>query len=56
MHVLAVNSVSTLLNFFNEHLANTPSLAEIQAWNKEDEQIKDADIRGGHDDDSKVCY
>ena len=38
MHVLAVNSVSTLLNYLKEQLANTPSLEEIQAWNKEPER------------------
>ena len=35
MHVLAVNSVSTLLNYLSEQLQNTPSLADIQGWNKE---------------------
>ena len=34
MHVLAVNSVSTLLNYLSEQLQNTPSLAEIQGWNQ----------------------
>ncbi|XP_064645339.1 dynein axonemal heavy chain 6-like [Lineus longissimus] len=31
MHVLAVNSVSTLLNYLTEQLQNTPTLADIQA-------------------------
>ena len=53
MHVLAVNSVSTLLNFLSEQLANTPSLAEIQGWNKEDEEVADADSKAP-DDDAKV--
>ena len=35
MHVLAVNSVSTLLNYLSEQLENTPSLADIQGWNKD---------------------
>ncbi|XP_050398729.1 dynein axonemal heavy chain 6 [Patella vulgata] len=30
MHVLAVNSVSTLLNYLTEQLQNTPTLAQIQ--------------------------
>ena len=39
MHVLAVNSVSTLLNYLSDQLTNTPTLAEIQAYNsfKDDE-------------------
>ena len=41
MHVLAVNSVSTLLNYLSEQLQNTPPLPEIQGWNKtlEDEPM-----------------
>ena len=38
MHMLTVNSVSTLLNYMKEQLANTPSLEEIQNWNKEPER------------------
>lgn len=34
MHVLAVNSVSTLLNYLTEQLQTTPPLAEIQDYNK----------------------
>lgn len=34
LHVLAVNSVQSLLNYYTEQLENTPSLAEIQATNK----------------------
>jgi dynein heavy chain len=41
MHVLAVNSVSTLLNYLSEQLQNTPSLAEIQGWNKVDEESEE---------------
>ena len=32
MHVLAVNSVSTLLNYLTEHLQTTPPLQELQKW------------------------
>ena len=53
MHVLAVNSVSTLLNFLSEQLANTPSLAEIQGWNKEEEETEDAESKAP-DEDAKV--
>ena len=53
MHVLAVNSVSTLLNFLSEQLANTPSLAEIQGWNKEEEAVEDGDSKAP-DEDAKV--
>lgn len=45
MHVLAVNSVSTLLNYLSEQLQNTPSLADIQGWNKAIEEMDTTDIR-----------
>ena len=32
MHVLAVNSVSTLLNYLTEQLQSTPSIADIKGW------------------------
>ena len=35
MHVLAVNSVTTLLNYLKEQLQNTPSLAQIQGKEEE---------------------
>ena len=38
MHVLAVNSVSTLLNYLKEQLQNTPTLAEIQGLEEEDKK------------------
>lgn len=44
MHVLAVNSVSTLLNFLTEQLAQTPAEAEIKTYNEviiEDEEQED---------------
>ena len=34
MHVLAVNSVQSLFNYYAEQLENTPTLADIQATNK----------------------
>ena len=47
MHVLAVNSVSTMLNYLKEQLQNTPTLAEIQgledADKKEEEEAKEED-------------
>lgn len=46
MHVLAVNSVSTLLNYLTEQLQNTPTLAEIQGLEdetKEEEKEKEKD-------------
>ena len=51
MHVLAVNSVSTLLNYLSEQLQNTPSLLEIQGQNEdqkkeEDKDKKDKEVRG----------
>ena len=50
MHVLAVNSVTSLLNYLKEQLQNTPSPTQIQALNEtipepddndEDEEDKD---------------
>ncbi|CAK8691447.1 unnamed protein product [Clavelina lepadiformis] len=38
MHVLAVNSVSTLLNYLTEQLNQTPSEDAIQNWDKEEEK------------------
>ena len=34
LHVLAVNSIQSLFNYFTEQLENTPTLADIQATNK----------------------
>ena len=34
LHILAVNSVQSLFNYYTEQLENTPTLAEIQATNK----------------------
>lgn len=34
LHVLAVNSVQSLFNYYTEQLEHTPTLAEIQATNK----------------------
>ena len=38
MHVLAVNSVSTLLNYLSEQLQKTPTLSEIQTWLRDAEE------------------
>ncbi|CAF0752073.1 unnamed protein product [Brachionus calyciflorus] len=43
LHVLAVNSVQSLLNYFTEQLENTPSIEEIKATNKMPEK-KDDDL------------
>jgi hypothetical protein len=45
MHVLAVNSVTTLLNYLKEQLQNTPSLAQIQG--KEEEKTEEAEEKQG---------
>ena len=50
MHVLAVNSVSTMLNYLSEQLQKTPTLEEIQAWHK------DPDENDDENDNEKVCY
>ena len=41
LHVLAVNSVQSLFNYYTEQLENTPTLAEIQATNKLPEKRDD---------------
>ncbi|XP_054751474.2 dynein axonemal heavy chain 6-like isoform X1 [Lytechinus pictus] len=41
MHVLAVNSVTTLLNYLREQLQNTPTLAQIQGRLDEEEEEDD---------------
>lgn len=58
MHVLAVNSVSTLLNYLSEQLQNTPPLAEIQGWNKEPEEEEAAEKTPPTNDkeEDKVCH
>lgn len=43
MHVLAVNSVSTLLNYLTEQLQNTPTLAQIQGTEEENKEEKSDD-------------
>lgn len=52
MHVLAVNSVSTLLNYLSEQLENTPSTQDIQGWNKETEEEV---TQEENEFDAKVC-
>lgn len=42
MHVLAVNSVTTLLNYLKEQIQNTPTLSQIEG-REEDEDDKDED-------------
>jgi hypothetical protein len=39
LHVLAVNSIQSLFNYFTEQLENTPTLAEIQATNKMPDKV-----------------
>ena len=48
MHVLAVNSVSTLLNYLTEQLQNTPTLAQIQGLEDEasDEKAEEEKVCG----------
>ena len=44
MHVLAVNSVFTLLSYFLEQLQNTPTLAQIQKFQEEAENLDDGKV------------
>ena len=57
MHVLAVNSVSTMLNFLSEQLQDTPALADIQGWNKAAEtEDNEKDVSEEKTEDKKkVC-
>ncbi|XP_072261492.1 dynein axonemal heavy chain 6 [Pyxicephalus adspersus] len=43
MHILAVNSVSSLLNYLVEKMKYTPSSAVIQTWNTNFKQVEAAD-------------
>ena len=43
MHVLAVNSVSTLLNYLSEHLQTTPPLQELKRWITDLEEVPNDD-------------
>jgi dynein heavy chain len=45
LHVLAVNSIQSLFNYFTEQLENTPLLVDIQATNKMPEKKEDDDMR-----------
>ena len=56
MHVLAVNSVSTLLNYLSEQLENTPSLTDIRTWNKIVEVEEEDEFGTKKEEDSKVRY
>ena len=47
MHVLAVNSVSTLLNYLKEQLQNTPTLAEIQGLEEAEKEGEEKDEKVG---------
>ena len=55
MHILAVNSVATLLNYLAEHLKRTPSTEDIEGWRKKlnfsatDEAAKKADDKTAKD-------
>ncbi|XP_059155726.1 dynein axonemal heavy chain 6-like isoform X2 [Physella acuta] len=60
MHVLAVNSVSTLLTYLTEQLQNTPILTEIQSYNvfkedkkKDDEETKQNERKGDKMDEEE---
>ncbi|XP_013408536.1 dynein heavy chain 6, axonemal [Lingula anatina] len=52
MHVLAVNSVSTMLNYLTEQLQNTPALAQIQSIVDEIES-KSKVKKGDEDEDDE---
>ena len=43
LHVLAVNSVQSLFNYYTEQLDNTPTLKEIQSINKIQDKNEESD-------------
>lgn len=43
LHVLAVNSVQSLYNYYSEQLEHTPSLDDIRATNKMPEKTEEHD-------------
>ncbi|XP_041356323.1 dynein heavy chain 6, axonemal-like isoform X2 [Gigantopelta aegis] len=53
MHVLAVNSVSTLLNYLTEQLQNTPTLSQIQGL-EDEKPTKPAVEQKSEEDDEDV--
>lgn len=53
MHVLAVNSVSTLLNYLSEQLQNTPPLAEIQSYNETKEEEEELEKEKEKEEEKK---
>lgn len=52
MHVLAANSVATLLNYLEEQIQHTPTLAQIQGMH--DEAEEDEGEEGGSVVEQKV--
>ncbi|XP_074661680.1 dynein axonemal heavy chain 6-like [Tubulanus polymorphus] len=54
MHVLAVNSVSTLLNYLTDQLQNTPPIAEIQAFMNEPEEVEETEEESKKKKEEKV--
>ncbi|CAI2733353.1 unnamed protein product [Schistosoma spindalis] len=44
LHVLTVNSIETLLNCFNEHLQNTPTLNEIEKYKIKVDELLEAPL------------
>lgn len=53
LHVLAVNSVQSLYNYYSEQLERTPTLDEIKATNKMPEKMDDEEIRETPDANKK---
>ena len=51
MHVLAVNSVTSLLNYLKEQLANTPTETQIKALNETvpEPEANDEELDGDED-------
>ena len=56
MHVLAVNSVSTLLNYLKEQLQNTPTLAEIQGLEEAEKEGEEKDEKVGFSPHSSSIF
>ena len=55
MHVLAANSVATLLNYLEEQLQHTPTPAQIQGTMEEEDNFDVDKQEKQEEEEQKVC-
>ena len=55
MHVLAANSVATLLNYLEEQLQHTPTPAQIQGT-AEEEEVEEEKPEGEGVEQKVICH